>query len=61
MPVDSLPAIRPLRPTWNKGRIDGQKRPLLPIDVWTIRVRLEIAGQTRDLALFNASDIRLRG
>jgi site-specific recombinase XerC len=62
MPVDNLPAVRPLRPTWNKGRIVGQKRPLLPKHVWTIRVRLEIARRDRDLALFNAAiDSKLRG
>ena len=29
---------------WNKGRIIGQKRPLKPRDVWTIRVRLQLEG-----------------
>ena len=38
---------------WNKGRLIGQKRPLTPKEVWTIRVRLEIAGTKRNLALFN--------
>ena len=28
---------------WNKGRLIGQKRPLKPRDVWTIRVRLQLA------------------
>ena len=46
----------------NKGRIVGQKRPLLPKHVWAIRVRLEIANRVRDLALFNtAIDSKLRG
>ena len=27
---------------WNKGRLIGQKRPLKPRDVWTIRVRLQL-------------------
>lgn len=62
MPISNLPAIRARRPAWNKGRIVGQKRPLLPKHVWAIRVRLEIADQTRDLALFNlAIDSKLRG
>ena len=62
MPTPNLPAIRPKRPAWNKGRIVGQKRPLLPKHVWAIRVRLEIAENTRDLALFNmAVDSKLRG
>lgn len=38
---------------WNKGRIIGQKRPLMPRHVWSIRVRLKMAGNARDLALFN--------
>ena len=61
MPTN-LPAIRICRPAWNKGRIVGQKRPLLPKHVWAIRVRLEISGNFRDLALFNlAIDSKLRG
>ena len=58
----NLPAIRSHRPAWNKGRIVGQKRPLLPKHVWAIRVRLELADRVRDLALFNmAVDSKLRG
>lgn len=53
MPNLNLPAIRPKSYAWNKGRIVGQKRPLLPKHVWAIRVRLEIAENARDLALFN--------
>lgn len=62
MHIPNLPAIRACRPAWNKGRIVGQKRPLLPKHVWAIRVRLEIADNFRDLALFNlAIDSKLRG
>ncbi len=62
MQIPNLPSIRACRPAWNKGRIVGQKRPLLPKHVWAIRVRLEIAGNHRDLALFNlAIDSKLRG
>ena len=58
----NLPAIIPARRAWNKGRIMGQKRPLQPKHVWAIRVRLELAGRLRDLALFNmAVDSKLRG
>ena len=40
----------------------GQKRPLKPKDVWTIRVRLQLEGRKRDLAMFNlAIDSKLRG
>ena len=62
METPNLPAIRALRPAWNKGRIVGQKRPLKPKRVWAIRVRLELAENHRDLALFNmAIDSKLRG
>ena len=62
METPNLPAIRALRPAWNKGRIVGQKRPLKPKHVWAIRVRLELAENHRDLALFNmAIDSKLRG
>lgn len=50
------------RKAGNKGRIIGQKRPLLPKQVWAIRARLELAGNLRDLVLFNvAIDSKLRG
>lgn len=62
MPIDFLPAVRPQRIAWNKGRLVGQKRPLQPKHVWSIRVRLEMADNLRDLALFNlAIDSKLRG
>ena len=47
---------------WNKGRLIGQKPPLKLKEVWAIRIRLQIAGNQRDLALFNlAIDSKLRG
>ena len=50
------------RAPWNKGRLIGQKRPLKPKEVWTIRVRLQLEGRRRDLAMFNlAIDSKLRG
>ena len=50
------------RDPWNKGRLIGQKRALKPRDVWTIRVRLQLEGRKRDLAMFNlAVDSKLRG
>jgi integrase len=46
---------------WNKELLVGQKRPLEPKHVWSIRVRLEIARSRRDLAIFNlAIDSKLR-
>lgn len=62
MSIETLPAIRPTRTPWNKGRIIGQKRPLFPKHVWSIRMRLEMADNKRDFALFNmAVDSKLRG
>lgn len=46
---------------WNKGKLVGQKPPLKLKEIWAIRIRLEIAKNTRDLALFNlAIDSKLR-
>jgi integrase len=50
------------RVPWNKGKLIGAKPPLRPSHVWSIRAKLQIAGRTRDLALFNlAIDSKLRG
>ena len=38
---------------WNKGKLTGQKAPLKLKDIWAIRVRLQLNGNKRDLALFN--------
>ena len=47
---------------WNKGKLIGQKPPLKLREIWAIRVRLQLAGRTKDLALFNlAIDSKLRG
>jgi hypothetical protein len=56
-------SISPCRRTpWNGGRLIDQKGPLKPKDVWTIRVRLELEGRQRDLAMFNLTiDSKLRG
>ena len=45
----------------NKGKLVGQKAPLRVKDIWAIRVRLQLAERTRELALFNlAVDSKLR-
>jgi hypothetical protein len=50
------------REPWNKGKVIGRKPPLGPKHVWSIRTRLQMAGWTRDLAMFNlAIDSKLRG
>jgi integrase len=41
------------RPPWNKGKLIGQKKPLKLKEIWTIRVRLQMAGDVRGLAMFN--------
>jgi hypothetical protein len=52
----------PSKVPWNKGRLIGQKGPLKPKELWTIRVRLQLEQRRRDLALFNlAIDSKLRG
>jgi integrase len=52
----------PRREPWNKGKLIGQKPPLRPKHVWSIRTRLQMDGRTRDLAMFNlAIDSKLRG
>ena len=46
---------------WNKGKLVGQKLPLKLEQIWAIRIRLEIAKNIRDLAMFNlAIDCKLR-
>ena len=50
------------RSAWNKGRLLGQKPPLKPKEIWSLRIRLQLADKPRDLALFNlAIDSKLRG
>jgi integrase len=59
---DNIRAPRNPRAPWNKGKLIGAKPPLRPSHVWSIRAKLQIAGRTRDLALFNlAIDSKLRG
>ena len=46
---------------WNKGMIIGAKPPLKLKAVWAIRIRLQLSGDVRNLALFNlAIDSKLR-
>jgi integrase len=52
----------PQRSAWNKGKLIGAKPPLRPKHVWSIRTRLQVEGQLRDLAMFNlVIDSKLRG
>jgi integrase len=46
---------------WNRGKLTGPKPPLEAKEIWSIRVRLQVAHRIRDLALFNlALDSKLR-
>lgn len=46
---------------WNKSKIIGQKQPLKLKEIWSIRIQLQLAKKTRELALFNlAIDSKLR-
>lgn len=38
---------------WNRGKLVGQKSSLCLRDIWGIRIRLELAHNVRDLALFD--------
>jgi len=47
--------------TRKQKKLIGQKPPLKPKEVWSIRILLQINNKTRDLALFNlAIDSKLR-
>lgn len=59
--MNTIPAERHCEP-WNKSKLIGQKAPLKPKDIWAIRVRLQMAHKTKELALFNLGfDSKLRG
>lgn len=46
---------------WNKGKIVGHKAPFKPKDIWALRVRLQMEGHIRELALLNLCiDSKLR-
>lgn len=46
---------------WNKNKLVGQKAPLKLHEIWSIRIRLELSNNIRNLALFNiAIDSKLR-
>jgi len=54
--------LTPDKVPWNKGKLIGQKSPLKLKEIWAIRIRLQMAKNTRELALFNmAIDSKLRG
>ncbi|WP_338616045.1 tyrosine-type recombinase/integrase [Achromobacter sp. E1] len=49
------------RVPWNKGKLTGQKPPLKLREIWAIRMKLQMASNIRELAMFNlAIDSKLR-
>ena len=59
--MDATNAAIQRREPWNKGKLVGQKTPFKLKEIWAIRIRLQIANRTRELALFDlAIDSKLR-
>jgi hypothetical protein len=49
------------REAWNKGKLVGQKAPFKLREIWAIRIRLQMQGRLRELALFDLGiDSKLR-
>lgn len=60
--MEANPNVKHAQVPWNKGKLTGQKPPLKLKEIWAIRIRLQLAKKTRELALFNlALDSKLRG
>ena len=49
----SIHEAEPRHSPWNTGKLIGQKHPLKLKDIWAIRIRRQVANNTRELALFN--------
>ena len=46
---------------WNEGHSSAKRRRSIPGEIWAIRIRLQMQGRTRDLALFDLGiDSKLR-
>ena len=49
------------RGAWNKGKLVDQKAPFKLQEIWAIRIRLQMQGRLRELALFDLGiDSKLR-
>ena len=60
--MDTTTETRTHREPWNKGKLVGQKAPFKLKDIWALRVRLQMEGRVRELALLNLGiDSKLRG
>jgi hypothetical protein len=51
--MEATTAVRAASVPWNKGKLTGQKQPLKLKEIRAIRIRLQLAARTRDLAMFN--------
>jgi hypothetical protein len=59
--MEAATVVSAARVPWNKCKLTGQKPPLKLKEIWAIRIRLQLAARTRDLAMFNlAIDSKLR-
>jgi integrase len=60
--MDTTPKTGTHGEPWNKGKLVGQKAPFKLKDIWALRVRLQMEGRARELALLNLGiDSKLRG
>ena len=60
--METVGHVSQRRTPWNKDKIVGQKAPFKLKDIWALRVRLQMEGRVRELALFNLGiDSKLRG
>jgi len=51
--MESANAAIDRRVPWNKGKLTGQTQPLKLREIWVIRMRVQMASNTRELAMFN--------
>jgi len=53
--------VTQLHAPWNKGKLVGQKAPFKLKEIWAVRIRLQMQGRLRELAMFNLGiDSKLR-
>ena len=58
--MDGIRTTTP-RGAWNKGKLVGQQAPFKLQEIWAIRIRLQMQGRLRHLALFDPGiDSKLR-
>ncbi|AVG44010.1 hypothetical protein LMG3410_03409 [Achromobacter aegrifaciens] len=51
--MESANATVGRRAPWNKGKLTRLKPPLELREIWAIRLRLQMASNIRELAMFN--------